>query len=59
MLVNDVEVSGTMSGAGTGLLGALPTASVVVGTSGSSILRGLDAKVCQANDVAGLKRCLR
>ena len=59
VLVDDVEVTGTMSGAGTGLLGALPSAALVAGTSGSSILRGLDAKVCQANDLPGLKRCLR
>lgn len=59
VLVDGAEVTGSTSGAGTGLLAALPSTSLVVGTVGSSILRGLDARVCQANDLAGVKRCLR
>lgn len=57
--VEGVEVAGTMSGAGTGLLAALPTATIGLGVTGSSVLQGTVGPVCQGKSYNAVKGCVR
>lgn len=58
VLVDGSEVAGSTSGAGTGLLAALPTATLTLGIVGSSVLSGTVACVRQGADIAAVKGCM-